>query len=88
LAICCSYSSKVRSPISRRLVATLAGASSGWGTYAGAQKGGPLGDDEVVLIDQNGDRHAFRFETFFNGHEALTLGIWLRAIPSAVSVTR
>ncbi|MEA3390374.1 ImmA/IrrE family metallo-endopeptidase [Sphingopyxis indica] len=56
--------------------------------YAGAQKGGPLGDDEVVLIDRNGDRHAFRFETFFNGHEALTLGIWLRAIPSAVSVTR
>jgi Zn-dependent peptidase ImmA (M78 family) len=56
--------------------------------YAGAQNGGPLGDDEVVLIDRNGDRHAFRFETFFNGHEALTLGIWLRAVPSAVFVTR
>jgi len=56
--------------------------------YAGAQKGGPLGDDEVVLIDRNSDRHAFRFETFFNGHEALTLGIWLRALPSAVAVAR
>jgi hypothetical protein len=46
--------------------------------YSGAQRGGSLGEAEVVLQDQNGERHVFAFETFFNGHEALTLGYWLR----------
>ncbi len=46
--------------------------------YCGAQRGGSLGRGEVVLSDINGERHAFDFETFFNGHEALTLGVWMR----------
>lgn len=46
--------------------------------YAGAQRGGSLGEDEIGLMDRNGERHLFRFETFFNGHEALSLGVWLR----------
>lgn len=48
-------------------------------SYAGAQRGGSLGRAEAVLADANGDRHLFGFETFFNGHEALSLGVWLRA---------
>jgi hypothetical protein len=48
-------------------------------SYAGAQGGGSLGEDEVSLTDRNGQRHLFRFETFFNRHEALSLGVWLRA---------
>ncbi len=47
--------------------------------YAGAQGGGPLGEGEVLVADRNGDDHVFHFETFFNGHEALTLGVWLHA---------
>lgn len=47
--------------------------------YCGAQRGGSLGQSEVILPDRNGDAHVFRFETFFNSHEALTLGFWLRA---------
>lgn len=48
-------------------------------SYCGSQSGGSLGQEEVVLNDRNGDRHVFDFETFFNRHEALTLGVWRRA---------
>jgi hypothetical protein len=47
-------------------------------SYCGAQSGGSLGRSEIVLYDRNGELHLFEFETFFNGHEALTLGRWLR----------
>lgn len=52
--------------------------------YAGAQRGGSLGTREVLLSDVASERHLFRFETFFNGHEALTLGHWLRTAPKPV----
>lgn len=52
--------------------------------YAGAQRGGSLGAGEVVLSDGANERHLFRFETFFNGHDALTLGHWLRSTPKTV----
>ena len=45
--------------------------------YCGAQGGGPLGEDEIILTDDNGDRHRFHFETFFNRYDALTLGTYL-----------
>lgn len=45
--------------------------------YSGAQRGGTLGEAEIVLKDRNGGQHVFAFETFFNSHEALTLGYWL-----------
>jgi hypothetical protein len=34
--------------------------------YCGAQRGGALGGDEIVLQDASGERHLFHFETFFN----------------------
>ena len=54
--------------------------------YSGAQRGGKLGEAEVVLHDRNGERHVFAFETFFNSHEALTLGYWLRPQSTGVLV--
>jgi hypothetical protein len=42
--------------------------------YCENKNGGSLGFGEVRLFDLRGDRHIFRFETFFNGYEALTLG--------------
>ena len=53
--------------------------------YCGAQGGGSLGQTEVVLTDRNGELHLFGFETFFNRHEALTLGHWLRPHTGAVA---
>ena len=44
--------------------------------YCAPRRGGPLGSDEVVLKDTEGERHIFSFETFFNGHNGLTLGFW------------
>ena len=57
-------------------------------SYCGAQSGGPLGVGEVVLADDNGERHVFRFESFFikyknSAGECLTLGSYLR--PQAVA---
>jgi hypothetical protein len=46
--------------------------------YCRNASGGPLGAEEVVLMDVNGEPHVFWFETFFNRHEALTLAYWIR----------
>ncbi|MEE4540156.1 MAG: ImmA/IrrE family metallo-endopeptidase [Erythrobacter sp.] len=46
--------------------------------YCGGQRGGPLGNSELILTDDNGDQHRFYFETFFNRYDALTLGIYLK----------
>jgi len=54
--------------------------------YSGPQRGGTLGQAEVLLTDNNGKKHVFWFETFFNSFEALTLGIWLREKPTAVRI--
>jgi Zn-dependent peptidase ImmA (M78 family) len=54
--------------------------------YCGRQRGGILGQSELILTDDNGDRHRFAFETFYNGHDALTLGVHLREEPTRVAV--
>lgn len=54
-------------------------------SYCGPQRGGMLGIRELVLTDDNGDEHLFVFETFFNGFDALTLGVYLR--PEVTTVT-
>ena len=60
-------------------------------SYCGAQRGGPLGAAELILTDDNGDRHLFAFETFFNRHkppspgEALTLGVYSRPYSGVVA---
>ncbi len=46
--------------------------------YCGSQSGGPLGNSELILTDDNGDQHRFYFETFFNRYDALTLGVYLK----------
>jgi hypothetical protein len=46
--------------------------------YCSRAKGGFLGRNEVILTDDNGNRHVFQFETFCNTHEALTLAYYVR----------
>jgi hypothetical protein len=62
--------------------------------YCSNAKGGPLGTDEVLLTDVDGEAHFFRFETFFNRHEALTLAYHVRkhkfviALPGVATIVK
>lgn len=47
-------------------------------SYCGPQRGGPLGEDEIILTDDNGGKHYFHFESFFNRYDTLTLGQYRR----------
>ncbi len=44
--------------------------------YASRARGGPLGEDDVIFTGRDGERHLFHMESFFNGFDALTLGIY------------
>jgi hypothetical protein len=46
---------------------------------------GPIGQCEITLADSNGEGHIFFVETFYNSHEALTLGVYRRATITAVA---
>lgn len=45
--------------------------------YCGAQRGGMLGECDLIIVDDNGDPQRFHFETFYNSYDALTLGVAL-----------
>lgn len=47
---------------------------------------GPIGSAEVIYRDAGGQRHVFFVETFFNHHEALTLGVHRRKQSVVVGV--
>ncbi len=47
-------------------------------SYCAPRRGGPLGEIEIPIVDDNGQAHIFLFETFFNRYEALTLGSYIR----------
>jgi hypothetical protein len=49
-------------------------------------KRGPLGNGEIVLTDRNGRQHEFDFETFYNGYDALTLGVHRCAVEIIVAI--
>lgn len=55
--------------------------------YCGSQSGGPLGTAELILCDDNGDQHRFRFETFYNRYDALTLGVYVRSEMRVVAIS-
>jgi hypothetical protein len=54
--------------------------------YCGRQSGGPLGQAELLIRDDNGELHRFYFETFFNRYDALTLGVYIGAQSTVVSM--
>lgn len=47
-------------------------------TYCSRAKAGPLGTAIITILDVNGENHQFRFESFYNGYECLTLGVYIR----------
>jgi hypothetical protein len=56
--------------------------------YITHRRGGPLGEAEVFLTDNSGQKHMFYFETFSNGYSFLTLGVYRRAAPCLIAVPR
>lgn len=54
--------------------------------YCGGQRAGPLGSGEALLTDRNGATHLFRFESFFNSYDCLTLGVYQRPYANVVSL--
>ena len=79
----------IRSPAFARQFGTISEAElfAAVAGYCGTQGGGPLGEDEVVLTDDNGDCHRFYFETFFNRYDALTLGRYLQPVYRAMPIS-
>jgi hypothetical protein len=56
-------------------------------TCSSYRSGGPIADDDVVLVDDNGQKHIFHLESFFNRHEALTILIYKEVLPTTIAVT-
>lgn len=67
----------IQSPVFRQRFSNVTEIElfSGVQSYCGSQSGGPLGDGEVLLRDDNGAKHVFQFETFHFFHYALTMGV-------------
>lgn len=51
------------------------------------RRGGPIADDDVILVDDRGQDHLFHLESFFNRHEALTVLIHKELAPAKIAVT-
>lgn len=81
----CEYFIRSRSFIERFDNVEEVGLFSTVNSYCGWVKRGPLGADEVVLQDAAGQEHIFTFETFHNGYQALTLGLYKIQKPATAS---
>lgn len=69
----------IESPAFRRQFGSVSEVSAfkAMRSYASRKSGGPLGEGEAVFVSTAGERHRFLMQTFFNRHEALTLGVHL-----------
>jgi hypothetical protein len=56
--------------------------------YCRRLSGGPLGDANMTLTNVRGESCVFKFETFFNGYDALTLGSYSELAKSQVVTVR
>jgi len=55
-------------------------------SYCEGRRGGPLGEGEVLLTDDNGQRHIFLFESWSNSYDVLTLARYGHPVAVAVSI--
>lgn len=55
--------------------------------YCSANKSGPLGHAEVLLLDDNGDQHIFEFESFSFYYQTLTIGLYKAQKPIVISAS-
>ncbi len=45
-------------------------------SYCANRRQGDLGSAQIVMTNARGEKHVFDFETFYNGYDALTLGVY------------
>jgi hypothetical protein len=57
-------------------------------SYINHRRGGPLGEAEIALSDNNGDSHIFYFDTWSNGYSYLTLGLYKRPRAAVMNISR
>jgi hypothetical protein len=63
-----AFDQRFNLPNPDELIASLRG-------YCRQNGRGPLGQGEILIKDRSACCHAFDFETFFNGYDALTIGV-------------
>ena len=51
------------------------------------RSGGPIADDDVLLLDDCGQKHVFHLESFYNRYEVLTLLVYKQLLPTKFAVT-
>lgn len=47
---------------------------------------GPIGENELIFTDMNGENHLFKLEVFFNNYDALTLGTHIKKNSRAITI--
>jgi hypothetical protein len=50
------------------------------------RKYGPIANDEVVLSDDNGERHVFQLDAFHNHHETLAVFVYKRSLSKTIVI--
>lgn len=51
------------------------------------RSGGPIADDDVLVLDDCGKKHVFHLESFYNRYEVLTLLVHKESLPTKFAVT-
>jgi hypothetical protein len=69
----CRYFIRSRSFVERFSNVTEQTASAVLRDNSSYRRGGPIADNDVILVDDRGEQQLFHLESFYNGHEALTL---------------
>ena len=72
----CRYFIRSRSFIERFSSVTEDAACAVLRANASFRRGGPIADCEVILVDDRGEKQCFHLESFYNGHEALTIFVY------------
>lgn len=76
----CRYFIRSRTFIERFANVTEDAACEVLRAHASSRRGGPIANDEVILVDDRGEQQIFHLESFYNGHEALTIFVLKRSV--------
>jgi len=55
--------------------------------HSSFKRGGPIANGDVTLVDDRGEQQLFHLESFYNGHEALTIFTYKGPLLARMSVS-